>query len=690
MITSSRAVARAAGWQLAVPCLLNPAPLALAVLGACLAPMAAAHTHLDPQIITSEALDAPVKVVTDPKLPRQPAPASDAGDYLLSIPGFSSVRGGGSNSDPVFRGMFGSRLNMLANGGQMLGACPSRMDSPSSYILPQSYDLLTVIKGPQAVLWGPGGSAATILFEREPESFTQFGTRLDGSLQIGSDGRFERNIDAAMGASEGYLRALATRSEANDYSDGNGDRVHSQWDKWSSDLVLGWTLGEDSLLELSLSKSDGEAAYAGRGMDGTQFDRESVALRFEQDNIGEVLEKIEARFFYNYADHVMDNFRLRMPSGMGMMAGPLATQVDRRTLGGRLATTWSWGDYQLVTGVDAQSNEHRRRSSTNMGGVFVDADRYSWSKDADFHNYGLFAELTRQLQAGSRLIGGARIDRASAKDFRIGATEGETRSDSLPSAFLRYEHDLADLPATSYIGLGHSQRFPDYWELFSPNRGALVGSSAFDTVRPEKTTQLDFGVQYKDGPLELWASGYVGQVRDYIMFTYVPGMMGMTTSIAENIDARIMGAELGGSWRLASNWRTDASLAYAWGKNSSDDRAMPQIPPLEARLGLTYERDAWSAGALWRVVAAQNRIAEGQGNVTSRDFGESSGFGVFSLNAGYRVNDNLKFSTGIDNLFDRAYSEHLNLGGNAGFGYAADTRINEPGRSWWARMDVSF
>src|SRR5690606_31105562 len=142
----------------------------------------------------------------------------------------------------------------------------------------------------------------------------------------------------------------------------------------------------------------------------------------------------------------------------------------------------------------------------------------------------------------------------------------------------------------------HSQRFPDYWELFSPNRGQVAGRNAFESVKPEKTTQLDAGLQYQQGPVELWASGYVGQVRDYIMFTYVPGMMGMTTSMAENIDARIMGAELGGAWRFAPNWKADASLAYAWGKNSSDGRAMPQIPPLEARLGLTYERDAWSAG----------------------------------------------------------------------------------------------
>jgi iron complex outermembrane receptor protein len=91
----------------------------------------------------------PVQVVADPKQPRQPIPASDAADYLKTIPGFSAVRSGGSNSDPVFRGQFGSRLPLLTNGTNLLGACPARMDAPSSYISPETYDQLTVVKGPQ-------------------------------------------------------------------------------------------------------------------------------------------------------------------------------------------------------------------------------------------------------------------------------------------------------------------------------------------------------------------------------------------------------------------------------------------------------------------------------------------------------------------------------------------------------------
>jgi len=642
------------------------------------------QAELSPTVITAIAPSSPLTVVTNPKDPRQPVPASDGADYLKTIPGFSAIRSGGTNGDPVLRGMFGSRLNILTNGGVMLGACPNRMDAPTSYISPETYDRLTVIKGPQSVIWGPGGSAGTILFDRDPESFGALGSRVNASLLGGSNGRFDKVLDAAAGNRQGYARFVGNQSRSDDYDDGNGDTVPSRWDKWNGDATLGWTPDADTLLELTAGKGDGEARYAGRGMDGSQFKRESLGLRFEKSNLGEVLDKVEAQVYYNYADHVMDNYSLRTPSGSGMMGMPMVSNVDRRTLGARIKATWRWADAQLVSGLDAQTNEHRKR-----GGMGIDAHKgQPWTKDADFHNYGVFSELTWYATGNDRLISGARLDRASARDFRQGSpTEGDTRADTLPSGFVRYEHDLAMIPATTYVGLGHAQRFPDYWELFSPKRAPAGAANAFDGIKPEKTTQLDFGIQYQGERLEAWASGYVGQVRDYILFDY----QGMSSQ-ARNIDARIMGGELGAAYRLTENWKADATLAYAWGKNSSDDKALPQMPPLESRLGLTYSRDLWSVGALWRLVAAQDRIAENQGNVVGKDYENSAGFGVFSLNGAYKVNHNLKLSAGVDNLFDKTYAEHLNLAGNAGFGYpATDPQpVNEPGRTFWTKVDISF
>ncbi len=647
-------------------------------------------------VVTGVGPVTPLLFVTDPKKPRQPIPASDGTDYLKTIPGFSAIRNGGSNGDPVLRGMFGSRLNLLTNGTSMPGACPARMDAPSSYISPANFDELTIIKGPQTVLWGPGASAGTIRFDRKAPGFTEPGILFDGSLTGGSWGRHDQTADLAAGNEKVYVRLTGNHSHSQDYEDGDGERVPSKWNKWNTDVTFGVTPDANTLIELTAGTGDGEARYAGRGMDGSKFKRESFGLRFEKDNMGSTLRKIEAQVYYNYADHVMDNYSLRDFKPANGMNMPMASNVDRKTWGGRFAATRDLAeDLELVSGFDFQDSRHSARRGMGMMS-YRDQSRV---EDARFQNTGVFGELTWRAGERDRVIGGVRVDHASARDRRQtvsgshsmmampNPTAGEKRDRLLPGGFLRYEHDLATMPATVYAGVGHVQRFPDYWELFSPSRGPAGSANAFDGVKPEKTTQLDFGAQYRTERIDAWASAYVGQVRDFILFDYGP--MGMTSQ-ARNIDATIFGGELGVSYKLSPAWTLDTTLAYAWGKNRSDGIALPQIPPLEGRLSLAYEQGPWSAGVLWRLVAAQNRYAVNQGNVVSKDFDGSGGFGVLSLNGGYRISKQVQLAFGVDNLFDRTYSEHLNLAGNSGFGYSANTRINEPGRTVWATLSVRY
>ncbi len=648
----------------------------------------------DGDVITVTApLYSPLSIVTSPKTPRQPVPASDGSDYLKTIPGFSQIRNGGTNGDPVFRGMFGSRLKILTDGAEMQGACPGRMDAPSSYISPESYDLLTLTKGPQTVLWGPGASAGTIRFEREHPKFNAPGVKVNASGLTGSNGRWDGNVDASVGNEWGYLRLIGNTSRSHDYKDGSGYRVPSRWDKWNSDLALGWTPDKDTLLELTAGKGDGEARYAGRNMDGSQFKRESLGVRFEKSNLGEALDKVEAQVYYNYTNHIMDNITLRSPSAMSMgkMGMPSATckhmcgmhmnmnsgmsmQLDRRIVGGRAMGTWLWQDFKLESGADTQTNTHRNKS----GSV--------WQKDAQFRNYGLFGELTWYATEQSELITGARLDRSLVKKF-AGNSEKE-RNDTLPSGFMRLEHTIADVPLMFYAGIGYTERFPDYWELFSPKLGPAGSASAFDGVKSEKTTQLDIGAQYTGERFNSWVSAYVGRVNDFILFRYSP--TNARLSQADNVNANVMGGEMGFGYQLADHWKTDASLAYSWGENTTENKPLPQIPPLEARFGLTYERGDWSSTGLWRWVSSQHRIAVDQGNVVGKDFKDSPGFGVLSANVAYKVNKNIKVSTGIDNILNKEYSEHLNLAGNSTFGYSSNTSVNEPGRTIWVKMNVTF
>lgn len=687
--------------------MIRPLALGVALASAVMAfPALAAITEvpigeLEPMIVTAVPLSSPITVETDPRQPRQPAPASDGADYLKTIPGFSAIRNGGTNGDPVFRGMFGSRLRILTNGSQMLGACPSRMDAPTSYISPESYDSLIVVKGPQSVLWGPGASAATVRFDRGPEAFDDPGVRVDGSVMAGTYGRFDRRVDAAAGNRDGYVRAIGSQSEANDYKDGDGNTVPSAWDKWNGDLAVGVTPDEDTWLEVTAGRGDGEARYAGRGMDGSRFLRETAGLRFEKQNLGDHWSKLEFQANYAYADHVMDNFTLREPSSMNMGGGmsmggsKMASELDRRTRSTRLASTWDWDDVSWVAGVDAEHQEHQehrgRKSSYDMAGEYVAPENFAWKKDYEQTQYGLFSELTWYAGDRERVIGGARLDRYRVTDESDDtATAGDTRHDTLPSGFVRYEQDLEAAPATWYAGIGHVQRFPDYWELKPGLAGPSGSLNAFDGLEPEKTSQLDIGAQYHAAQTRAWVSGYLGYIEDFILFDYAAG--GTGTTRVGNVDAQIAGAELGAAHDFTENWTAQATLAYAWGRNATDDEPLPQIPPLESRLSVTYARDSYSVGALWRLVAPQTRVALNKGNVVGQDLEESAGFGVFSLNGAYEFSANVTVSAGVDNVFDNTYTEHLNLAGNAAFGYPADldSGINEPGRMLWAKLDFHF
>lgn len=651
---------------------------------------------LAPIVVTAQqGNDANGLIVhADPKQPIQPVPATDGADYLQSIMGFNSIQSGGTNGDVTFRGMFGSRIKILTDGTENLGACPNRMDAPTSYISPESYDRISVIKGPQTVQYANTGSAATVLFERQPEKLTSKKPyRGQASVLLGSYGRIDHNVEAAVGDEKKYIRLNANRSESNSYQDGDGNTVPSAWKKWNADVALGFTPDENTWVELTGGKSDGESLYAGRSMDGSQFARESLGLRFEKKNITDVIKKIEGQVNYSYNDHIMDNFSLRQPElkhdheTHEMYLDKSAMQVTRRTLNSRLAMTTEWNKWSLITGIDSQFNKHGgSMSSPKMNMPF--------SQDMRFQSYGAFGELGYQWSENSKLVTGARLDQVKIDALKLNVD----RSETLPSAFIRLENQHPEHDAKSYIGLGYVERVPDYWELFSTahgNSGML--KPTFNDLDTEKTLQLDMGYQQQHGALNTWASAYVGLINDYILMSYHNHPTsdehdhGSSFSAgAKNVDATIAGAEAGIGYQFTDHIQADLSAMYAWGKNTTDDKPLPQISPLEGRLNIRYVADKYNLGLLWRAVAEQNRVSLHQGNIVGYDLKPSKGFSTLSLNGSYNLRKDIDVSVGIDNVLDKTYTEHLNKAGSAGFGFASEEQFNNIGRNYWVRMSMKF
>ncbi|OTG63899.1 TonB-dependent copper receptor [Acinetobacter silvestris] len=678
-------------------------PLAAAISVACYSGLVFADTQqittqLAPIVVTAQlANDANGLIIhADPKQPIQPIPATDGADYLQSIPGFNAIKNGGTNADVTFRGMFGSRIKILTDGSESLGACPARMDAPTSYIQPESYDQISVIKGPQTVQYANTGSAATVIFERKkPELNAAKPYQGQASVLIGSFGRLDHNLEATVGDEKKYIRLNANRSESSSYKDGDGNTVPSAWERWNTDLALGWTPNNDTWLELTGGKSDGEALYAGRDMDGSQFARESLGLRFEKKNLTEVIKKVEGQVNYSYNDHVMDNFRLRTPPMTHdmmthqMVSNPSEMQVTRRTLNSRLAMTSEWNKIDLVTGIDSQQNHH----AGSMKSMMMDMPL---STNMKFQSYGAFGELSYQFSENSKLVTGARLDQVKIDALKL----NDNRKETLPSAFIRLENQHPEHDLKTYIGLGYIERVPDYWELFSTAHGNTgMAKPTFNDLNNEKTLQLDMGYQQQHGAFNSWVSAYAGLINDYILMSYhnhpMAGMGGHDhgssfSAGAKNVDATIAGAEAGIGYQLSDAIQADISAAYAWGKNTTDQKALPQIAPLEGRFNLRYVQDKYTLGMLWRVVAKQDRISLNQGNIVGYDMGESKGFATLALNASYNIMKDIDVAVGIDNVLDKTYTEHLNKAGSSGFGFASNEQFNNTGRNYWARVSMKF
>ena len=201
------------------------------------------------------------------------------------------------------------------------------------------------------------------------------------------------------------------------------DWWNEEWERWNADLALGWKPSEDSWLEFRAGKADGEAAYAGRTMDGSQFKRGSLALHAEQKNITEVIKKIQAQIDYSYNDHVMDNFSLRTPPmttmkmhGMEMtVPNKMSMRVDRRTLNTRLAVTTDWDKFSVISGVDTQQNKH----GGDMVMYAMPKMNMPYAEDLKFQSYGAFSEWTYAIDQDQKVVAGARIDQVKIDNHEM-------------------------------------------------------------------------------------------------------------------------------------------------------------------------------------------------------------------------------------------------------------------------------
>ena len=630
----------------------------------------------------------------------------DGGSFLADLPGVSASRMGGHGLEPVIRGQQQGQLNILLDGAYIHGGCPNRMDPPASFANVESYDEVSVLHGYQTVQHGPGGSGGTILFERTPRNYEGDGVQWTALLDAGLDSNgWVRSAlgDLTVGTEEAQLRSVISAGKGNNYEDGNGNEVRSGFRTKSVMLSPTWHMDENTDLTLGMEAArTQDALFEGAGMDAPEDLSVTYRAKLKHEWREGLIESFRAEGYKTLVNHLMDNFSLRVNTGMKMK-----TKADSDTFGGKFSVDVAAANSPVTMGVNHHDN---RRDAKRYSGMAVAADAttpqsYLWP-DATISQTGLFAEKTVSVAPATRLKLGGRYDyvRADADaadqlfdgvrsantlyQLHYGYRAGDVTEHNL-GGLARLEFDLSD-EATLFAGASRSVRTADTTERYMAAWSGVAGSRWVGNPRldPEAHRQLDAGVML-DKPLwHLNASVYYDDVRDFIMRDRARGQDGILVAgnetVYRNIDATLAGVELDAHYDMARDWKVTGNMTYTYGENDDDGDALAQIPPLEGQLGLRYAPDKWSFGGRANFAMKQSRIDD---NTSLRDAQKTPGYVTVDFYGSYDINEAARLHFGIDNVFDKDYAHHLNRSNSFD---PTETQVNEPGRSFYLRVSAKF
>jgi iron complex outermembrane receptor protein len=351
----------------------------------------------------------------------------------------------------------------------------------------------------------------------------------------------------------------------------------------------------------------------------------------------------------------------------------------------------------------------RERHIVASGRTFYD---HIWP-DVSQDDAGAFAEYRLMRQSRWNLRLGARFDAVTSKagaaddpslrgqtarywyEFFYGPEAAKTdRDESLPSANAVVHRTFAG-GVTLEAGVGLVSRAASMTEryyAFAPAPGGfMVGNPALDAERKrELVVGTTAGRSKWNGALSV----YYFSIADYINPTTIAEMDvnddGEDDRVRGfvNIDATLYGGELSGAWQPTRRIDVPFSLAYVHGDNDTTENPLPLIPAPEAYAAARFELSERRAG--WvelggRFVARQDRV--------DPDYGENPtpGYDVWHLRGGITLARHLVLEAGIENLFDKEYSEHLTPEAAMPVGgLQAGQEIPQPGRSLFIAARAAY
>ena len=625
-------------------------------------------------------------------------------DALDEEPGVwvqKTALGGGA---PFIRGLTGKQVLILVDGVRLNNS--TFRYGPNQYlntIDPGIIRRIEVVRGPGSVMYGSDalGGVINIITDRGSDpSETPAGTRFAFSEQFSSAnlGSMTRlDVDGASGTvlwalGVGYKHFGDLRAGDNGPSpvgavDIDGVQPYTGYDEVNANASMRWRIAPGSELSASyqftrqddVPRSDKmiESAYNTTPEEAYFYDPQQThfgSIKYESRDLG-AFDSMKLDLSYN---HQLEG-RERRKSGWTKTRfeedeiGTIGFGAQFAMRPAKLNTLTAGLEYYSDSISSTRYEIADGGGRTDLNGRFPDGSTYD--------SFGLYVRDKILLTDGFSIAVGGRYSSYDV-EANLGGTvvqltsiTSQTFSDIAPtySDFTWSFEALYDVgsDSTMYLNIARGFRAPNMDDLAADGDWNAGKDIPNPDIRPEVAISYEIGLKHigagASGGASLFYSDYTDFIEREYYATGFDDTQGTTDDIfrMENVgEAEIYGFEVWGkatvSETLSGHWSVSGQLAYARGRDLTDDEPLRRMPPLNGNVGMRWDgndRRRW-VELLVEVAAEQDDLSPGDIADNRIPTGGTPGWATINLRGGVDLGHGVSLTAGLHNIGDERYRVH--------------------------------
>ncbi len=615
--------------------------------------------------------------------------SADLAEALSKIvPSITISRRSGIANDIILRGQKRDNINVIIDGGKIYGGCPNRMDPPISHVVTNNIESVTIKEGPYDVENFGTLSGIVEVKTKEPKS------GFSGELNVNVGSFDYKKGSLSVEGGNDTIRALISYSQekSGQYEDGDGDKFQEQlikagaptpnlyqekykdldaYEKSSflAKLYINLRKNQELKLSYTANRSD-DVLYPSSPMDALKDDSDLYNIEYSIKNLGSYSKKLTFLYYYSKVDHPMSTLYRNAAADI---TKEMTNHMWSKIAGAKITNEFQIANSAIKAGVDYSRRTWKGKYYNN--GTFKG---YSIN-NAITKNKALFVDTTTKIDKHTLKVGMRYDDTDITNDGGY-----QNRKFNFFNGYIFDTYAFSET-LDIFAGLGVSHRVPDGRELYFWKKGKLVSTP---TLNQTRNTEVDIGVQKSFENASIKAKLFYSKLKDYIYFHKKAD----NTNLFENIDAKIYGIELSGTYLFSDKLSFEGGLSFQRGLKDKplagqSDRDLADIAPLRANLIAHYDYD--DKTSLSFELLGQKRWTHYDGDNGEQ---EIPGFVVANFKLEREFTPNLKLTFGVDNIFDKTYTQS-NTYNDLTLIVAGGTqkvKLNEPGRYIYCNISYKF